>query len=130
MMIMMVTMSFGFITNSYKPSISFLLVASLGAAMVKEKNDDHDGDNEFWFHHQLLQAVNKLFARGFPRSSYGIVSLMGMAPAHNLFGVVDEHMNDGRQLKHDQDEAERHPTSGQRDTVESHLRVSTTTTER
>ena len=55
---------------------------------------------------------------------------MGMAPAHNLFGVVDEHMNDGRQLKHDQDEAERHPTSGQRDTVESHLCVGTTTTER
>ena len=54
MMIMMVTMSFGFITNSYKPSTSFLLVTSLGAVMVKEKNDDHDGDNEFWFHHQLL----------------------------------------------------------------------------
>ena len=55
---------------------------------------------------------------------------MGMAPAHNLFGVVDEHMSDGRELKHNHDEAERHPTSGQRDTVESHLRVGTTTAER
>ena len=35
-----------------------------------------------------------------------------LAPAHNLFGVVDEHMSDGRELKHNHDEAERHPTSG------------------
>ena len=96
----------------------------------KKKNDDHDGDSEFWFHHQLLQVVDKLFAHGCPRSGYGTVSLMGMAPTHNLFGVVDEHLSDGRQLKHNQDEAERHPTSGQRETVESHLRVDTTTTEK
>ena len=37
---------------------------------------------------------------------------MGMVPAQNLFGVVDEHMSDGRELKHNHDEAERHPTSG------------------
>ena len=34
MMIMMVIVSFGFITNCYKPSTSFLLVVALGAAMV------------------------------------------------------------------------------------------------
>ena len=33
---------------------------------------------------------------------------MGMVLAHNLFGVVDEHMSDGRGLKHNHDEAERY----------------------
>ena len=55
---------------------------------------------------------------------------MGMVLAHNLFGVVDEHMSDGRKLQHNQDEAERHPMSGQRDTVESHLRLGSTTAEK
>ena len=76
-MMVMVMVSFSLITNYYKPSTIFLLVAALGAAMLPFSS---------WVAQKLVTITRKR------RSFDSKVHNEGyMAQAHYLSGVVDEH---------------------------------------